>query len=266
MTHDEKRKYLIEALLEEEPQYKNMAIPVPEQEQKNLLRALMNVRTPKPVGEEFLHIQNEYLIEEREASVIVDAGLLPVLEQDSRLVLWQGDMTSLKIDAIVNPANSAMLGCFIPLHSCADNMIHSKAGIELRLKCNEIMQKQGHEEQTGHAKITPGYNLPAKLVLHPVGPVIYGSVTEKERKQLASCYRSCLELAAENGVKSIAFCCISTGVFRFPNDEAAEIAVAAVKAFLQGDNRIEKVVFNVYKDTDLAIYRNLLGSNRVEQG
>lgn len=265
MTHDEKRKYLIEALLEEEPQYKNMEIPVNEQEQNKLLRALMNVRAPRPVSEEFLRIQDAFLIEEREADVIVDSEMLPVLEQDSRLVLWQGDMTRLKIDAIVNPANSAMLGCFIPLHSCADNIIHSRAGIELRLKCNEIMRRQGHEELTGHAKITPGYNLPARFVLHTVGPAIDGSVTEKERKQLASSYRSCLELAAENGVKSIAFCCISTGVFRFPNDEAAEIAVAAVKAFLRDDNRIEKVVFNVYKDTDLAVYRNLLGGNRLEK-
>lgn len=174
------------------------------------------------------------------------------------MVLWQGDITTLKADAIVNAANSALLGCFQPLHSCIDNLIHSRSGIQLRMACDRLMREQGHEEEVGKAKITPAFNLPARYVLHTVGPAVYGRVTERDCGLLASCYRSCLELAVENGCKSIAFCCISTGVFHFPNRKAAETAVTAVRDYLAGDCSIEKVIFNVYKDLDLELYRNLL--------
>lgn len=259
MNHNEQRVWLIQELLNEDMQYKNLKIPADVQGQKKLLRALMNIRMPKPVSGEFLKIQDEYLAFERDAAGIVDAALLPSVPGNERLVLWQGDITVLKCDAIVNAANSGMCGCFRPLHSCEDNIVHSKAGIALRLKCNDIIQKQGHEEPAGSAKITPAYNLPGKYVLHTVGPIIEtGHPNEKQEAQLASCYRSCLELAAESGCKSIAFCCISTGVFRFPNQLAAEIAVKTVKGFLAEDTRIERVIFDVFKDLDKKIYETLL--------
>ncbi len=260
MTHDEQRKYLIQELLDEDIQYKDVAIPADVQQQKLILRSLMNVRLPKPISEEFIKVQDEYLSYERDSAGVVDAASLPTIPGNSRLVLWQGDITVLKCDAIVNAANSGMCGCFRALHSCIDNIVHTKAGIALRLKCNEIMQKQGHEEPTGQAKITPAYNLPSNYVLHTVGPIIEtGQPNEKQKAQLASCYRSCLELAAENGCKNIAFCCISTGVFMFPNQLAAEIAVKTVKDFLARDTRIERVIFNVFKDLDKEIYAALLG-------
>lgn len=261
MTHEEQRRYLIQSLLAESPQYKNMVCPSELQEQKNLLRALMNVRPPKPISESFLKMQDEYLSGERERTGVVDGMLLPALASDHRLVLWQGDITTLKADAIVNAANSALRGCFCSLHSCIDNMIHSRSGIQLRLYCDELMNAQGHDEPAGRAKITPAFNLPARYILHTVGPIIRGRVTGKDKKLLVSCYRSCLELAAENGLKSVAFCCISTGEFHFPNQLAAEIAVKTVQDFLQQDTGIERVIFNVFKDTDLAIYRRLLGEN-----
>ncbi|MDO5574634.1 MAG: protein-ADP-ribose hydrolase [bacterium] len=262
MNHNEQRLWLIQRLLDEDKQYENYKIPSDEQEQKNLLRALMNVRPPKPISKEFRKIQDEYLCCERDMTGVVDVALLPTIADNSHLVLWQGDITVLNCDAIVNAANSQMCGCFRPLHSCEDNIVHSKAGIELRLKCNDIMQKQGHEEPTGRAKITPAYNLPSQYVLHTVGPIIEtGSPSEKQKEQLASCYHSCLELAAESGCKSIAFCCISTGVFMFPNQMAAEIAVKTVKNFLAKDIRIERVIFNVFKDLDKEIYEAVLGVN-----
>ena len=216
MTHSEKRKFLIRVLLAEIPEYSYMDIPEDENEQKRLLRSLMNLRAPYPVSDEFLRIQDEYLGEEVEEKGVTDSAALPVSPIDSRLVLWRGDITTLKIDAIVNAANSALRGCFIPCHSCVDNIIHSVSGIQLRLACDEIMNAQGHEEPTGKAKITPAYNLPSRYVIHTVGPIVSGNLTEMHCRQLADCYRSCLELAADNGVKSIAFCCISTGEFHFP--------------------------------------------------
>ncbi|MFQ8600489.1 MAG: protein-ADP-ribose hydrolase [Oscillospiraceae bacterium] len=261
MTQAERRGYLIRELLAENPQYQHSAIPAGPQGQKDLFRALMNVRPPKPIGDDFLKIQDEYLSAERDALGVTDANALPPISADNRLVLWQGDITTLAVDAIVNAANSALRGCFHVLHACIDNVIHSKSGIQLRLKCDEIMNAQGHDEPTGQAKITPAYNLPCRYVLHTIGPVVRGKVSREEQEQLASCYRSCLELAAENGLKSVAFCCISTGEFHFPNQEAAAIAVEMVRDFLQKDNRIKRVVFNVFKDIDLQIYRGLLGKD-----
>lgn len=266
MTQDEKRVWLIKKLLAEDTRYRSYQIPGDKEEQKNMLRALMNVRMPKPVGMEFLKVQDEYLATETAATGIVDADKLQSVSTDSRIALWQGDITTLKIDAIVNAANSQMCGCFSPLHNCIDNIIHTKSGIQLRLKCNEIMQQQGYEEPIGRAKLTPAYNLPCKYVLHTVGPIVQGGLTRKHCELLESSYRSCLELADASEITSIAFCCISTGVFMFPNDKAAEIAVNTVKRYLEHSNSIQRVVFNVFKDIDYEIYDDLLNKRCIERG
>lgn len=258
MTQDERRKYLIQYLLKEEIRFDRQQIPTDKKGQENLLRSLMNVRPPRPVSEKFLEIQDEYLTERNIERGITDIADLKPVKSDSRLYIWQGDITTLKCDAIVNACNSQMLGCFSPMHACIDNFIHTYAGVELRLKMQEIMTKQGHEEETGKAKITSGYNLPAKYILHTVGPIIQWEVTKEDEALLASCYRECLKLAAATGVESIAFCCLSTGVFRFPQQRAAEIATETVKQFLKKDSRIKKVIFNVFKDDDLEIYSGLL--------
>lgn len=258
MTHGEKRIYLIKELLSEIPQYRDLEIPDNVQEQKRLLRSLMNIRPPRPIGTEFLRVQDEYLGEEVAEKGITDSDTLPVSSVDNRLVLWRGDITTLKIDAIVNAANSALRGCFVPCHSCVDNIIHSVSGIQLRLACDEMMKEQGYEEPTGRAKITPAFNLPCRYVLHTVGPIVSGALTKKHCAELADCYRSCLELASERGLKSVAFCCISTGEFHFPQKKAAEIAVRTVMDFLQGDTQIEKVVFNVFKQEDYDIYKEII--------
>lgn len=258
MTQDERRQYLIEYLLKEEIRFQGQKIPKDKKGQENLLRSLMNVRLPKPISKEFIRIQDEYLMERNKERGVTDVADLEPVASDSRLYIWQGDITTLRCDAIVNACNSQMLGCFSPMHACIDNFIHTYAGIELRLEMNEIMTKQGHEEETGKAKITSGYNLPAKYILHTVGPIIQWGVTKEDEELLASCYRECLKLGADTGVESIAFCCLSTGVFRFPQQRAAEIATATVKTFLDNDDRIKKVVFNVFKDEDLKIYRHIL--------
>lgn len=260
MNQSERRQYLIRALCAERRDRRSMEIPAEKNEQDDLLRALMNVREPKQISEELLQIQDEYLQEEQSKRTLTDVSEIPLCNLDKRLALWQGDITTLKIDAIVNAANSGMCGCFYPLHGCIDNIIHSRSGIQLRLYCADLMRKQGHEEATGQAKITPAFNLPCKYVLHTVGPIIYGSVTQKDCELLANCYRSCLKLAAQSGVESIAFCCISTGEFHFPNEKAAEIAVRTVREFLETETRIKKVVFNVFKDLDKEIYGRILSA------
>lgn len=255
---EDKRIWLIGELLAEQPDYSDIEIPENEQEQKNLLRSLMNVRMPEPISGQFLEVQDAYLSNENQSAGITDVMDLQPVISDERIVLWQGDITTLKADAIVNAANSQMCGCFRAMHNCIDNIIHTKAGIQLRLKCNDIMTKQGHEEPTGQAKITPAYNLPCKYVIHTVGPIVQGALTNEHRALLKSCYRSCLELAEQQGLESIVFCCISTGVFMFPNDEAAHIAVDTVKEYLDGAGTIQRVVFNVFKDIDREIYSALL--------
>ena len=260
MNQSERRQILIRVLLNEHPEYQGLRIPADADTQRQLLRGLLNIREPQRIGADFLQIQDEYLQEEIAAKGIIDAADLVPLQPG--LYLWQGDITTLKADAIVNAANSAMLGCFHPLHGCIDNIIHSRSGIQLRLTCSEIMKRQGHEEPAGKAKITPAFNLPGKYVLHTVGPMIYGSVSKRDCETLSSCYRSCLELAAEKGLKSVAFCCISTGEFHFPNQRAAEIAVQTVQEFLNRNTGIDRIIFNVFKDTDLKIYRNLLGEDQ----
>ena len=256
MEQAEKRKYLIKKLLAEQPGYKDMEIPKEAEEQKRLLRSLFNVRMPGKIGEDFLQLQDEYLQEATKEKGITDLNDLQPIQDG--IYLWQGDITTLRCDAIVNAANSGMTGCYQPCHNCIDNIIHSKAGLSLRFKCNCIMRAQGHEEPTGKAKITPAYNLPCKYVIHTVGPIVQGSLTKRHEELLASCYRSCLDIAEENNVESIAMCCISTGVFMFPNQRAAEIAVDTVKAWLAETGSQMKVVFNVYKDLDLEIYSELL--------
>lgn len=254
-------------LLEEMPAYREQAARFPREEaaQRRLLRSLMNVRPAMPLKGAFLAAQDGLLRAEREEKGVVEAETLLEVPGRPGIVLWQGDITRLKADAIVNAANSALLGCFQPCHGCIDNAIHSAAGLQLREACRRIMAVQGRPEPAGRARLTRGYNLPARYVLHTVGPVVQGQVTRRDRAELASCYRACLELAAERALESVAFCCISTGEFRFPNREAAEIAVKTVTDFLRGQTSIKKVIFNVYKDIDAEIYRELLGADRAAE-
>jgi O-acetyl-ADP-ribose deacetylase (regulator of RNase III) len=216
----------------------------------------MNIRMPGPIGEDVLRVQDEYLRETAQQKGITALDDLTPVEPG--IYLWQGDITTLEVDAIVNAANAQLLGCFSPSHGCIDNAIHTYAGLQLRDICNTIMRTQGHEERTGTAKLTPGFNLPATYVVHTVGPIVYGPLREHHEKLLASCYRSCLGVAEANGCKSIAFCCISTGVFRFPNRRAAEIAIETVDRYTAETGSEIDVIFNVWKEQDLAIYRALL--------
>lgn len=258
MNQSEKRLFLIQSLLKENPAYRDLGIPADTNSQRQLLRGLMNLRAPQRTDADFLQTQDAYLQGETAAKGITDAADLAPMQPG--LYLWQGDITTLQCDAIVNAANSGMTGCYIPNHRCIDNAIHTFAGVELRLACAELMEQQGYPEPTGRAKITPAFNLPCRYVLHTVGPIIDGRVTKADKELLASCYRSCLALAAENGLESVAFCCVSTGEFHFPNDLAAEIAVATVKEFLKKQPSVKKVIFNVFKDLDKAIYAKLLGA------
>ena len=226
---------------------------------RRLLRALMNIRPPLPLDPDFLRLQNALLSAEREERGVVDAAALPEVPGRPGIALWQGDITRLRADAVVNAANSTLLGCFHPCHGCIDNAIHSAAGLQLRDACARLMEAQGHPEPTGTAKLTGGCNLPARHVLHTVGPIISGPLTGADRAALASCYTACLSLAAEYGLHSVAFCCISTGEFRFPRGEAAGIAVDTVTRFLSRPTSIRKVIFNVFQDADAALYRTLLG-------
>ena len=259
MNRSEEIRFLNEELLAEMPGYRRNAkrVPPDDASQRHLLRCLMNVRPAGALPQRFLAVQDELLRAEREEKGVVHVADLPPVPGDERIILWQGDITRLDADAIVNAANSELLGCFRPGHNCIDNVIHSAAGLQLREECAEIMRRQGHEEPTGQAKITGGYNLPARYVLHTVGPIISGPLTENDRSLLASCYRSCLALAEEKRLKSVAFCCISTGVFRFPKEEAARIAVRTVREYLKS-GAVEKVVFCVHGGENLRIYQDLL--------
>lgn len=256
MNQSERRHFLIKALLEEQPEYSRMEIPLDAVGQKRLLRSLMNIRKPGPAGKKFLEVQDAYLQEETAKKGVTELDSLEPVEEG--LYLWQGDITALRCGAIVNAANSGMTGCYIPCHGCIDNCIHTFSGIQLRLACAELMERQGHEEKTGKAKLTPAFNLPCRYVIHTVGPVIASHVTEQDEKLLASCYRSCLELAEEKQAGSIAFCCISTGEFHFPNQRAAEIAVETVREYRKQTGSRMEVVFNVFKEIDYRIYKKLL--------
>lgn len=257
MTQNERRLYLIKALIGEQPKYRTIEIPQGETQQKQLLRSLFNVRMPSPISEDFLMVQDDYLKEETAQKGITRLSDLSPVEDN--IYLWRGDITTLECGAIVNAANSGMTGCYVPCHNCIDNCIHTFAGIQLRNECDRIMQEQGYEEPTGRAKITSAYNLPCDHVLHTVGPIVEGRLTAEHCRSLESCYKSCLELAVQNGIDSVAFCCISTGVFGFPQKEAAEIAVKTVREFLQTHDI--KVIFNVFRGDDHEIYKGLLGRN-----
>ena len=264
MTRLEQIRTLNTILLKEMPQYREQAerFPADDASQRRLLRSLMNVRPPMPLDPVFLEVQDALLSAEREEKGVVDAMALPTVRSDPRLAVWQGDITRLKADAIVDADNSALLGCFVPCHGCIDNAIHSAAGLQLRDECNQLMAVQGRPEPNGRAKLTKGYNLPARYVLHTVGPIVRGRVTGQNRSDLASCYRSCMELAAAHELQSVAFCCISTGEFRFPNREAAEIAVKTVREFLDRQTTsVKRVIFNVFKGIDAQIYRDILQSD-----
>lgn len=250
--------FLINYLIDE----RNEVIEIPSNyhDKRNLLRALMNIRMPEEVSDEFLKVQDEFLTAETLSKDLT--GIEDIDDVDGKIALWQGDIVTLKVDAIVNAANSKLLGCFIPMHNCIDNVIHSSAGVQLRDECNSIMKVQRHDEGIGKAKITSAYNLPSKYVIHTVGPAIpQGSLPTKEDCDLlASCYRSCLELADYNNLKSIAFCGISTGVFNFPQMEAAEIAVNTVNEYLDSNesSSLECVIFNVFSDESYLTYKDLL--------
>lgn len=250
----DKLKYLIEYLLSERTDIGNIIIPDNEQDMFRLYRSLVNIRPAVKADNKFLAAEDEYLTElTAEKGIVNIRDLSPV---ESGIYLWQGDITRLKCGAVVNAANSGMTGCWQPCHSCIDNCIHTFAGVRLRYKCNDIMEKQGYSEPTGTAKITPAYNLPCDFVIHTVGPIVNGSLNEEHCKLLESSYKSCLETALQNGIDSIAFCCISTGVFGFPQREAAEIAVRTVRKFLA--NHDIQVIFNVFKGEDYEIYKELL--------
>lgn len=256
MNQYERRIYLIKYLIEENPEYLSINIPTEECEQKKLLRSLMNVRMPLEISRDFIEIQNQYL--QKRA---VEKGIISIddlYEIDKNIYLWQGDITRLKCQAIVNAGNWAMLGCFHPCHSCIDNAIHTFAGVQLRLECDEIMKKHKRKATTSSVIITSAYNLPCKYIIHTVGPIINGCLKESDCLLLENCYYNALKLAERNGIRSIAFCCISTGEFCFPNDKAAKIAVETVKKYMNDTNNTMKVIFNVFKEKDYGIYRKLL--------
>ena len=254
-SENKRLERLCRYLLDENPRYRQISVPDSLQERRDLFRALMNVRPPMPASEAFLRLQDEQL-----QAQLAEKGVMEILRfAQNGIVEWQGDITRLKVDAIVNAANSQMLGCFVPLHRCIDNAIHSAAGVQLRLACEEMMH--GAEEPTGSARITPGFNLPAKYVIHTVGPIVTTPLPLRQQEaQLASCYTSCLDLAHKYGLASIAFCCISTGEFRFPNDRACEIAVSTVRSWMASnpESSVKTVIFNTFKDIDHELYQNAL--------
>lgn len=262
----EKLDYLIEYLLKENQGVVIDRIPTNVNDKKNLYRSLCNIREARPISQEYLKIENEYLQEElRKKNITKAEDIQPIsktikesnLENKDKICLWQGDITTLQIDSIVNAANSRGLGCFVPCHKCIDNQINSFAGVGLRLECNEIMKEKEYFLDTGKAFITKGYNLPSKYIIHTVGPIIYDSIGKKEELQLINCYINSLELAVNNGIKTIAFPCISTGEFRFPKDEACKLAIVAVEKFLKEHREdFDKIIFNVYGEEDYKIYEN----------
>ncbi|MBR1737560.1 MAG: protein-ADP-ribose hydrolase [Firmicutes bacterium] len=251
---NDKLSYLINYLICERSDIKCISVPTDEEKRFDLYRSLVNIRPPSLADEEYLKAEDEYLTALANKKGITDISDLTPIKDN--IYLWKGDITTLKCDAIVNAANSGMTGCYSPCHNCIDNCIHTFSGIRLRYECAQLMEKQGYEEPTGMAKITNSYNLPCKYVIHTVGPIVNGRLTQQHIRLLESCYTSCLEIAVQNNITSVAFCCISTGVFGFPQYEAAQTAVSAVKNFIE--NTAIKVIFNVFKEADYEIYRKLL--------
>lgn len=259
MNQEERINFLLDYLCEEYNKTSNIIeIPNDYNQKKLLFRSLINVRPPRPVSDDFLNIQDIFLKEEiKQKGIVSFKNILPC-DLNKRISLWQGDITLIKVGAIVNAANSELLGCFFPKHHCIDNAIHTYAGVGLRYECHNVMQQQGHSEATGKAKITKAYNLPSQFVIHTVGPIVKKLPTDEQIKQLTQCYKSCLDLVIKNGVTSIAFCCISTGLFAFPKELAASIAIDTVNRYLENETTIERVVFNVFTNEDFGIYKKLL--------
>lgn len=259
MNKYERINYLINELLNEDARYKDIEIPEDYDNKVRLLRSLMNIREPKVLSKKFVEIQDQFLQDQVKEKGIVKLEDIKTILTNDKISIYQGDITRLQVDAIVNAANSQLLGCFVPCHGCIDNIIHFCSGLQLREECNKIMKKQGHPEETGRAKITSAYNLPSKYVIHTVGPIVYDNLTVKLESDLESCYKSILKCAVENNIRSLAFCCISTGEFHFPNKRAAEIAISTVEEFLkENEDKFDRIIFNVFKDVDDKIYRNLL--------
>ena len=262
-TQAKRLDYLVEAFKADSVQYKDLQTPEDNEGKRRILRSLMNIRMPKKLNDSVLTVQDEYLRERIRENGIVTLSEIPVIRDG--MSIWQGDITRLAVDAIVNAANSQMLGCFVPMHTCIDNCIHTFAGVQLRAECNRQMNQlrirygRDYEQPTAVPMLTDGYNLPAKKIVHVVGPIVEGRLTPALEKDLADCYRNTLDLCAENGLRSVAFCCISTGVFRFPNQRAAEIAVKTVNDWLEEHKRkIDRVIFNVFKDEDKGYYEKLI--------
>ena len=263
MTQQERLDYLVEAFKADSEEYKALQVPSDTEGKQRILRSLMNIRMPGSIPEDTLKVQDAYLKGRAEEKGIVTLEDIPAI--NGVLSIWQGDITRLAVDAVVNAANSQMLGCFVPMHTCIDNCIHSFAGIQLRLECNRQMnllrEQYGadYEQPAAAPMLTDAYNLPAKKVIHIVGPIVERELTEDLEKQLADCYLNTLDLCLEDNLKSVAFCCISTGVFRFPNKRAAEIAVKTVTDWLNAhEGAMDRVIFNVFKDEDREIYEQLL--------
>ena len=263
MTQEQRLDTLVEAFKADSVQYKDLQTPEDNEGKRRLLRSLMNIRMPKKLDDSVLALQDEYLRERIRENGIVTLSEIPVIQNG--MSIWQGDITRLAVDAIVNAANSQMLGCFVPMHTCIDNCIHTFAGVQLRAECNRQMNQlrirygRDYEQPTAVPMLTDGYNLPAKKIIHIVGPIVEGRLTKALEQDLADCYRNTLDLCAENGLRSVAFCCISTGVFRFPNRRAAEIAVETVSKWLdEHTGQVEQVIFNVFKDEDKTYYEELL--------
>ena len=245
---------LLRHLINEDERLENLDIPSNYIEKRNLLRGITNIRSPRPISDEVLKLEDQLLQLELQEKKVTEVSEIET--RDGVIAIWQGDITTLKIEAIVNPGNALLLGCFIPNHSSLDNQIHSSAGIRLRLACNKIMR--GKEEKVGQARITDAYNLPCDYVIHTVGPMITGNVTKEEEELLANCYKSCLDLAKEKNIKTIAFPTISTGVFSFPKELASKIAVNTVREYVkENPNTFDKIVFDVYEEEDKAYYDRL---------
>ena len=265
MTQKQRLDYLVERFKEDSGEYAGLQVGDSGEEKRRVLRSLMNIRMPRELDTETLRLQDEYLQERTAEKGVVTLSDIPYVAGHPQLSIWQGDITRLAVDAIVNAANSQMLGCFVPMHTCIDNCIHTFAGVQLRAECNRQMnvlrRKYGrsYEQPTAVPMLTDGYNLPAKKVIHIVGPIVQSRLTPALEQDLASCYTNTLDLCAENGLKTVAFCCISTGVFHFPNDRAAEIAAGTVTDWLAAhDGQLERVIFNVFKDEDKELYEKLL--------
>ena len=263
MTQNERLDYLVEEFKTDSVRYKDLTTPSDTEGKRQLLRSLMNIRMPGEMDESVVEIQDDYLQERIRENGIVELG--DILEIRNGISIWQGDITRLKVDAIVNAANSQMLGCFVPMHTCIDNCIHTFAGIQLRAECNRQMKRmrsrygRDYEQPTAVPMLTDAYNLPAKKVVHVVGPIVQDRLTPELEQDLADCYSNTLDLCAENDLRSVAFCCISTGVFRFPNKRAAEIAVHTVKEWLEAHpGKVDRVIFNVFKDEDRRYYESEL--------